>query len=263
MQVACTEEEVAVTFGGQTRPALVRTPWRLAERPALLISLAADRRAALEGAYFRIAPDIFLAAGHRVASFDLPCHGDSPAPFGPGLEGWAKAFLQGADPLEEVRKVGSALIDLALASGWANAGEIAVAGTSRGGLAALHLMAADRRVLACAVEAPVTHLPALREFAGLGDNEVVRRSNALSLADRPVFIGIGTGDPRVGAEHCFAFFAALTAASSQVRPVLSTGPGNSHGDTFPAEVSHQAGAAFLLGACARRQIVEPRSGPLR
>ena len=205
---------------------------------------------------YRIVPDAFLATGHRVASFDLPCHGELAAEGIEGLTGMAAAVARGVDVFDEIRQTGAGLVDLCLERGLAPGEAVALNGTSRGGLAALHVMAADRRVLACAVHAPVTYLPRLSEFARLAGNPIVARASAAALipqlADRPVFIAIGQTDPRVGADHCLAFHAALRGASPSRPPVLFTAPGASHGEGYPYELGYQAAAAFLLRHCVER-----------
>lgn len=114
-------------------------------------------------------------------------------------------------------------------------------------------MAGDARVLACAAIAPVTYLPAVTEFAGVADTPVIQRANAGALipylADRHVFLNIGEEDPRVAAEHCFDFHARLTAASRNIKPILYTLPGATHGPAF-LDPGYHAAAAFLLSRCA-------------
>lgn len=249
--IAYTEQELSFTVGGNRHIALLRIPARLARRPALLVKLAGTRRTSLDGDFFRIIPDIFLAAGHRVASFDLPNHGDLVDAHGEGLVGMAAAIAAGDDVFAAVREIGVGFIDLVVREGLAGEHDVLISGTSRGGLAALHVMSADARVHACAVHAPLTHIPVPEEFAHLSQNEIVTRSNATALvpdlADRPISIDIGTSDPRVSAEECLKFHAALSAASRRVPPVLFTAPGESHGaGTFPSEAAYHAAAGFLL-----------------
>lgn len=250
------EIEVEFQAAGQTRKALVRTPARLCPRAALLINLAADRRGALDEEWFGIVPNIFLAAGHRVASIDLPCHGETAEPGVEGLTGMACAIARGEDVFAHLRATGAALVDLCLDRGLAAIERILVSGTSRGGLAAMHLMADDPRILAMAAHVPVTRLPTLIEFRDLADHPLVHRANAEALipklADRPVFLAMGSSDPRVSAEQCFTFFAKLQAASRRTPPVLFCAEGQSHGDTYPGHAGYQAGAAFLLRECAER-----------
>lgn len=251
------ERECRLLVGDKERPIIVRTPARLASRPALLINLAMDRRASLEGDYYRIVPDVFLAAGHHVATFDMPCHGDMADRYGRGLVGMAASISDGNDLFAEIRATARALVDWAVGQRLCGGTDVLVCGTSRGGLAALSVMSGDERIMACAAICPVTYLPALAEFAPLAGNVIVERSNAdalvPALADRPVFLAIGVDDPRVDAARCFRFHARLNAVARSRKPVLFTAPGESHGaSTFPGEAAHFAAAAFLLGAFAER-----------
>ena len=54
-------------------------------------------------------PDIFLAAGHRVVSFDLPCHGDRADETGEGLVGMATAMGRGLGVFADISETGRAL----------------------------------------------------------------------------------------------------------------------------------------------------------
>jgi len=255
-----TDEELTLSVNGRERTALVRTPARVTPGRVLLIELAMDRAFTLDNPPYNIISDIFLAAGHRVASLDMPQHGELVDAFGEGLVGMANAVRAGVDVFADFAAAARELVDACIAMKWAKAGRVVIAGTSRGGHASLALMAGDIRVLACAPIAPVTYLPALTEFADLADNPIVRRWNANTLipllADRHVFINIGEEDPRVGAEHCFDFHARLTAASQHIKPILYTLPGATHGDAF-LEPGYHAAAAFLLARCADASKSEP------
>jgi len=250
---SATDRALTFEVRGKRHTALLRTPPRPAERPALLIIPGGTRQDALEHEDHRRVPDIFTAAGHYVASFDLPNHGDQVDEFGEDLAGMARAMEAGHNVFAEAGEVGRALIDEARREGLGEHG-VVLFGTSRGGLAVLHIMSGDTRVLACAVNAPLMYIPEPREFAHLADSEVVRQANAMALvdrlADRHVFIDIGTSDPRVGSGHSFEFHAALCAVSKHVQPVLFTAPGESHGLTYPMDSAYQAAAGFLLSRYA-------------
>jgi dienelactone hydrolase len=252
--VTFADEEIIFCVGGEPRKALVRSPERLCRVPTVLVCLASDRRTSVDGADYRRVADIFLAAGHRVASFDLPKHGERADKRLKGLDGMAAAIEAGEDVFADVRETGKALLDALSAQGLMPAGFALLNGVSRGGLSALHVMAADPRVLACALHAPVTDLPTLREFSRLKGHPVVEQSNAAALvdrlADRPLFIAIGCADARVGAERCFDFHARLCAVARAVPPVLFTMPGASHAKDFSEDLGYQAAAAFLLARYA-------------
>ena len=242
--------EIGFQVCSESRLARVRTPACLCQHPALLITLTSTRTAALDHRDMRMVPDIFLAAGHRVTSFDLPNHGERMNRYGKGLTGMAAAAADGVDVFADLQETGRALISRCIELGLARAGGIVLNGVSRGGLSALHVMAADDRVLACAIHAPVTYLPALREFKALAGNPIIQRANALALvdrlADRPVFVAIGVEDPRVGAAHALEFHARLKVLARTCAPELFIAPGISHGKTYPEEIGYYAAAGFLL-----------------
>ncbi len=253
MTLTCRDDVLELTVLGQPRAAVVRTPAEPVAGGVLLINLAMDSDINLNRHPYRLVPQIFLAAGHRVATFDMPCHGADRRGDLEGLTGMAAACAAGEDVFARLRATATALIDACVARGWARPGRVVAAGTSRGGHAALHLLAGDARVLAAAALAPVTELPVLREFAGLADHPIVQRGNAAALvpqlADRHVFLVMGETDPRVDAARCADLHARLCAASRTVPPVLYSLPGATHGDAV-LEPGYHAMAAWLLARCA-------------
>ena len=252
------DREITISAAVGDRVVVLRSPGEPADRPALLINLATDRYTSLDDSPYRIIPDIFLAVGHRVVSFDLPKHGELADGHGAGLQGMANAVSAGENPFREIRQVGRALVELAEREAWAYNNAIVTAGTSRGGLSALHLYAESSIVCAAGVLIPVTHLPALTEFSGMAGHPVVQQSNAEALIpelrDRPLIVSIGETDNRVDATKCRGFVEKLSAASSRNIPVFVTGPGQTHGDTFPIIYAYQAVAGFLLRHAAERVI---------
>jgi dienelactone hydrolase len=249
-----TDTELVLDLPFGTRRALLRTPARLAQTPCLLINLAMDRATAMHEWPYGIIPALFTAAGHRVATFDLPYHGELATEERKELRGIAAAAAAGEDPLAEVRAVGRAVIDACLAQGLVEAGRIVVAGTSRGGFSALHLMAADARIAAAAALVPVTDLTALTEFRALAGSPLIARASAEALipalANRHVFVSMGEKDERVSADACFAFYGQLLAAAREIKPVLRVFPGATHTGSFPYEPMYWCGAAYLLERCA-------------
>jgi predicted esterase len=250
--------EAIITINGKKHRVLVAVPRRSLREAAIVLCLSGDRRPSFaDKDGFSIVPETLLGCGHAVVSFDLPNHGDQVDAHGEGLAGMAAAAPAGRDVFTDIQETGKAVIDWALAQDWARSRVVLAHGISRGGLAALHVMAADPRVVACAIHAPVTYLPALREFASLADNPIVKRASADALverlADRPVFMAMGESDPRVSAEHAFAFMARLSARGGGEDPCeVYCGPGVSHGETFDWEPAYEAAAAFLLRCHAHR-----------
>jgi hypothetical protein len=185
----------------------------LSARPMLLLYFSTDRVASLPGGRHGEPGRIFLEAGHRVASFDLPAHGERVDGRGGGIAGLAARVAAGQDPFEEFVADGRAVIDECLRRGMAEAGRIAVAGVSRGGYCALRLAAADRRITAVAALAPVTDWREVSEFAALKDSPAVAalalEGFAEELAGRRVYLAIGNHDGRVGAAACTRLVLAL------------------------------------------------------
>ena len=241
---AVEERILHLDVAGVARACRLRVPRRRAPDPALLVNLAGTAEEALAGHPYRLAPRDFLAAGHAVVAFDLPNHGALADRFGSGLTGMAAAVAGGVDVFAALRAHGRAAVDACVARGLGRAGRVFVAGTSRGGLAALHLLAADGRIAAAAVNAPVTHLPALREFALLGGAPLAERNSALTLTDRigrrPVWIGINRADSRVGTAHCRRFFARLRASQG------ASSASSLH--VYEGETHRLPDAGFALGA---------------
>lgn len=242
------DEERPVSACGLRATVQLRSPDSAARRPALLIYLAMDRHTNLDVPPYRILPDEFLAAGHRVASFDLPNHGELVDRYGESLTGIAAAMADGVDVFGRVAELGRSTIQSCTAD-MAKDTPVFVAGTSRGGLSALHVMAAIPSVRAAAAFAPVTELAALHEFAHLASSPLLRRSCAISLVDRlagrPLFVTIGRDDERVGTENCLAFCRALRAAGSEGLVLTVT---DEPGHTVP-EDCYRRGAAFFRQDC--------------
>lgn len=245
-----TEKHYEIKINGSKNHFVVRIPENKSKRPALLIAIAADWKTVFNNAAYNTIPNIFLAAGHNVASFDLPNHGALVDSYGEGLEGWANAISDGINIFEKIRKTGSKIIDIAIKENLVWKETVVITGVSRGGFSAMHIMAYDTRVYAAAVHAPVTDLRALREFDGLKENKLLLSANAENLvsmlADRFLFISIGEKDPRVDEKACFEFYARLYACSKNIRPQLFVLQGQTHGTTASNEASYNACASFLL-----------------
>ena len=253
-----TQEIVTFTVDGKERKALVRTPEKLFRFPALMINFGLAAEETLECEYLRIVSDIFLAAGHRVASIDVFGHGEFTE-YGESLEGQTAAIKAGVDIFSDMRKRTSTFIDCMIERGLAREKAIVLDGTSRGGLMALHVLSEDERVLAASIHSPRTYIPRLTEFSDMPDNPIIQRSNAEVLIPRltgkPLFVAIGELDERIGSECCFDFYAKLRATCTINQPVLFTGPGASH-DLSPGSYvwgsGYFAAAGFLLQHCAEQ-----------
>ena len=212
--------EFSVEVMGQPLACLLAEPKELSNRPALLLNFAADRTTTLQSEPYSITPRMFLDAGHRVASFDLPCHGDREVSGEPrGIAGFCAEWRRGNDVFAGLVDEGRAVIDALIERKLGEPGRIFVSGTSRGGYCALRLMAADERIKAAAAFSPVTDWRVLREFAEvkeaseIADLALPRFAGA--LAGRAVWTAIGNCDARVGTDACLRFAEAVLRAEAE------------------------------------------------
>ncbi|MEX0744179.1 MAG: prolyl oligopeptidase family serine peptidase [Phycisphaeraceae bacterium] len=189
---------------------------------------------------------VYSEAGRQLAghgwlyvALDPPCHGHGQGPDEPaGLPGWAHRVKKGQQLMEPFVKRCVEVLDFLVAEGYTDPERVAACGTSRGGFCALHFAAAEPRVRAVACISPVTNLLALREFAGVSE-EQVRSVNiahlAEKLAGRAVWLGIGNDDRRVGTDDCIATARRLVEAARAREPTgavipveLVVGPSDGH-----------------------------------
>jgi len=256
--ITYTEQKLSLP-GSSGKPcrALLRSSTQVADQPMFLLNLAKDCAGTLNDHPYRLASDVFLAAGHHVGSFDLPNHGENANQFGEGLDGMAAAIAAGVNVFEQIQSTSQALIKIALQQGLIAPGRAFASGTSRGGLSALHAAAASPDIAAAAI-APVTHLPVLREFAPLADSPLIQAANASALLERlatkPIFIAIGLSDSRVGTSHCLEFFARLQQLHGPHLSLLHVDPGEGH---RASDASHYRAAAFLLDIAGRIAAATP------
>jgi dienelactone hydrolase len=249
------EQEISVPVPGGEKRLLMRLPRTSARRPGLLLSLALDRRSTIEDLPFCTASDVLLENGYAVATLDLPCHGDEPdrVTFGGGIEGFAAAMRRGINPFTAFAATTKAVLSECVARGFNHNGPIVMAGTSRGGLCALHVAAADRSVVGLALYSPVTRLEVLKEFHDCGDLPIVAANDAVALATAlsrcRIWLGINTDDPRVRTACADEFIAALRTAGAEHVAAIHV-PGSTHRLSAEAYVQ---GAEFLLEILAEMQ----------
>lgn len=211
-----TVERIYLDVAGKHWPLAIVTPEKVVENPAIVINIAGTIEQMLEQEPYCKTGEAFLEAGHYVATFDLPNHGELIDDYGPSLIGIAAAMRDGVNKFDHITQMGRATIDLLIERGLVAADRIYLAGTSRGALSALHVTAADKRVQACAGVAPVTFLPALREWEGDQDLPMAHEASAMALldevTDRPLWFAINRIDQRVSTERCAEFVQAVRAA---------------------------------------------------
>lgn len=242
------DEELPIPALGGTTFLTLRHPQKPCDAPSLLLNLALDRKSTLNQQPYCLPTEMLVAAGHYAASFDLPNHGDNINEYGAKLDGMAASIAAGVDVFAMIRETAQRALTACANTGVARFNRIVVTGTSRGGLAALHVMAEIPQIAAAAVFAPVTALSFLIEFAHLADLPITRNSNAEALIprlqNRPILISIGPDDQRVGTANCRRFHAQLASVGEPNPPVL-------HIDTHAqghrtSDSAYRRGAAFLL-----------------
>ncbi|MBX3011039.1 MAG: hypothetical protein KF832_06005 [Caldilineaceae bacterium] len=237
---------------------LHRPPAPPADAPSiLLLTFSSTRQASFHEAPYNLPAQLFAEAGHAVASFDLPNHGEQINAYGEGIVGMCAAFCAGADPFRQFIAQSQAVIDACLAQGIGTGGIVAC-GVSRAGYCALRLAAADPRVHAVAGLAPVVDWRPLREFALVREEPAVAALAlthwATALAGRPVFMSMGNNDLRVSSAACvelgrrlLEIEEAAQATASALELYIVPSAGHALADAW-----RLAGAQFLLRHCGRR-----------
>ncbi|HAD75912.1 MAG TPA: hypothetical protein DCG16_09015, partial [Gemmatimonadetes bacterium] len=162
--------------------------------------------------------------GVLCVTLDAPCHGQERKPGEPqGLWGWRHRLERGDNWVPGHIANLSAVLDYLVDQKMADPGRVGACGISRGGFVVLHWAAAEPRVRCVAGIAPVTHLPALREFRGLADHPLTLSLSlnhlAKKLVDRPLWLTIGNNDHRVGTEHCVSLVRHIVEATRAARPI--------------------------------------------
>ena len=172
--------------------------------------------------YYRQCGSFLAPQGYLCVSLDLPCHGGQRQQGETeGLAGWRERIDAGAPLIEPFTRRAKAVLDHLIKQGQADPQRIAACGVSRGGFAALHLAARDKRIAAVAAFAPVTDLAALQEFAGVEALSAVQelRLSALAprLASRPIWLVIGDQDRRVGTDQSITFARHVFRAARELQ----------------------------------------------
>ena len=234
---------------------LLAEPHSISANPAVLLNFAADKAKSLRISPYSIAPEMFLSAGHRAASMDLPCHGERTEDWREGISGLCAALLSGTDLFKRFVEEGRVLIDSLIEQGLATAGRIFVSGTSRGAYFALRLMAADKRIGGAAAFAPVTDWRVLVEFSTARDRpevaELALSHYAAALANRTVWLAIGNHDLRVGTKSCMHLMESLLGQTNPDLPChasLYVVPERGHGLADPW---YKVGSNVLLGLASK------------
>ena len=219
-------------------------------RPTLVV-IANDMTNSLENDDYNRTGKILAEQGWISVALDTPCHGadrkeDEPQ----GLNGWRARLEKGENFTATYNRKASEVLTFLVEERYSDPQRIAVAGTSRGGFMALHLMAAEPRVQCVVAFAPVSELPVLDEFKGMEKHPLAQSIELLSLADkltgRPIWICIGNNDQRVGTDQCISLSRKIVMESvRQQKPapieihVMQTEGHRIH------ETAHDEAAAWL------------------
>lgn len=258
--------EFTVTPSGRELYCVMSEPAVLAANPAVLLYHNTARDHLRGETVYGHTCDAFLKAGYRIAGFAMPNHEERVGKKKEGIAGFYEAFLEGSDPFKMYVEDGRAVIDEIVARGWAASNRIFITGCSRGGYLALRLMAADRRIVAAALDAPVTDWRALAEFA-----EAKKRPDVAALAltnyvadlvGRPIWAGMGNCDNRVSTADFLRFCLAITEEQEKrkmEKSMFEVHVVECEGHGFPEEGRIQGGA-WLVKQAQRNADVEIQAG---
>ncbi|HAI12798.1 MAG TPA: hypothetical protein DCM28_13905 [Phycisphaerales bacterium] len=247
MSESFDKEAIKLDVCGRQWPAMVMAPHEPCDEPWLVVNLANDCFSALRHSTYGGLVRPMLRAGHYAASFTLPYHKELADPaMGRELEAFVTAMQQGIDVFGQIRKVGQKLIDHVTETMMlVEPNHVVIAGTSRGGISALHVMSNDDRIQAAALVCPVTDLSRLSEFSKLTGNPLFNQSHAMSLmdtvVDRPIWITINQSDERVDEKACLSFAQALAQKNLQ-QPTPVIWPDTGHAVPLQA---YEQGGEFL------------------
>lgn len=216
--------EFDLHVAGRRLPCLLGEPdpskgQKLAPEPAVVLSFSLDRKTAMTHADYNGPTVAFVNAGHRAIAFDMPYHGDrADKRFDSALKGYCDDIAKGIDPFASFIEEGRALVDWVIANKLAKRNRIVGAGVSRAGYAIARLAAADDRLGAIAMIAPVTDWRVPIEFAAIRQlplfDDLLLEKFADKLAGRAVHLAIGNRDQRVSTEAALRFAARIGDAET-------------------------------------------------
>ena len=207
-------------------------PSKTSKNSSLLLNISATRHYAIHDPGQNHPTQPFLDTGHYVLSFDLPHHGDRiikdsieetpPGAANGSIRAMSKAFTSGNDPFKQFVADGMAAIDACLERGVATNVKIVGYGVSRAAYCLLRLAAADPRMHAVAGPSPVTDWAVLDEFADHADPARTSQLHIANwidqLADKAVYLCIGSQDDVVNTESCVRFAMKLFDRQRSVLP---------------------------------------------
>lgn len=237
--------------------------------PTVLV-FAIDAENTLQDPAYGEVASILHKSGYLCVSMDMPCHGeDTVRGEIEQLDGWHSRLINGRDIASEFVQKASAVLDALINEGYTRPDQIAVCGTSRGGLLAFTLAASDNRIKCAAAFSPITDLTFLHEFSDLSNKKIPQSMSwqqlATSLESKPVFICIGSQDERVGTDNAVAFSREIIRVASQedAEPQVDLHILPSQGHHTPAN-AHQMAADWIIktvsgsqpATLARKRIID-------
>jgi dienelactone hydrolase len=218
--------EFEITVGRRKLPCILGEPDGVpAADPGIVLSFCGVRREAMVAEHHDRAARVFIDAGHRALSFDMPHHGERIGAYAPGIDGARDALLAGDDPWATFIDDAKAAVDAVLERKLARPGRIYSSGVSRGAYAALRHMAEDPRISGTAAYAPITDWREMREFAAVREDPRIAATVLDHWVDRfvgrAVYFAIGNADRRVGVHTVAGFVYKLLDAEAKAGVVDS------------------------------------------
>jgi len=187
--------------------------YRVTGQSGLLLNISATADLALHDKVQGTPTTPFLDAGHFVASFDLPCHGERIGEYGEGLLGMGAAYMAGIDMFARFVADGVAAIDACQQRGIGTDGRVVGYGVSRAAYCLLRLAAVDNRLRAVAGPSPCVDWGIPEEFSQScprTNTWPLRLDNWVDeLADTAVYLSAGSQDDVVGTEIVVRFAMGL------------------------------------------------------
>jgi pimeloyl-ACP methyl ester carboxylesterase len=190
---------VLVLLAGCKEGSEAPEPVQPVQSQPVVILLAMDSQNTLYGTSMGNVPKDLDAAGFKLMSFDLPCHG-SDAEQLPPLDCWRRRLEAGDVDLfvRFCRNLSASLDREQIKRAY-------IVGQSRGAYVGATCAAMDSRITKLAMLIPVTDLSRLREFAGF------ENPPPLPSVYIPTYIRIGNDDQRVGTDAAISYGKSISA----------------------------------------------------
>lgn len=187
-----------------------------------IIANSIENMAADPKRYYTVTGDELARQGWLYVVLDPALEGFQATAGEPAsLKGWSHQLRAGRNFMEPYTKQCSEVLDHLIAEGFADAGRIAVSGTSRGGFCAFHFAARDPRIKVITAVSPVTNPRALTECKDVTEEQakpVDIDSYADKLAGRTVWLTIGNDDLRVSSDDTIRLAQKIVAATKKKFP---------------------------------------------